>query len=1226
MKKKLLLLLFMLTNTLNAQVTLNYTTQTVAFNQTHTVFTGSNYFAGTFDNGAAELGVFANGSGSGFIGNPGVATFRTFTTNTFGTQGISRPMQVGDEFVITAFVNNSTNFFDNGTAGISFNGNTTYSNYGALLVNQRARFQINTNGNWFPAASSAGSGFATPNQDVTFRLKLTSARTANLTISSANSATSFDMVLAGTLGATDNITSFAIWNQTSGNSNNMFWKNASIRSTGTVEIGGGNGSSTFDGIISNGTDANSTTIVSVNELIKQGTGTITLAAANTYTGNTRITGGTLRLSGSGRPGIGSNVFISAGATFDLNGVDTSVASVRETGFNNGGSVSLGSGNLTITGGWTGTIFQNSISGSGTITKQGSGTLSLYGTQGYTGSTTVSGDELSTAVAMASTVYNINGGTFTVGAANIIPDAASVNLSSGTFNVGFDETIGNLTLSGGTLSITAGRVLTINGNLTVTGSATLSLGAGAAIRYGTGGNLIYNLPGSLTTGAEWPATFGPNNVTVDNGTITLSADRAISGNLNINAGTLDIGANTLSRAVSGGTLTLANGAILRIGGTGTFPANFATHTLGASSTVEYYGSNQVVAALNSTDYGNLTISGTGTKSLSANTAARGNVAINASTLDIASNTLTNTGTGATFSIANGATLRIGGTGSFPAGYANYTLGATSTTEYYGGAQSVSTLGGSQYGNLILSGSGAKTLAGNVVTAGNATVTNVALTVVSGQNLTVGGNLVNSGGNVSFLNNANLLQGAATTTNNNSGNVVVFRNSSPLFRQDYTMWSSPVAAQNLFGFSPNTLPNRFYTYNTATDQYIQVPGLGTSSATTFTPGTGYLIRMPNGSFDGQGNPTGTFSTNAAEYQQGITTMTFNGRFSGLPNNGNITVSLSTAGNGYNFVGNPYPSPISLAVFRAANTNAIDGNVWIWRKTNNSPSSAYVTINSVGIYTSNGEPEQEDPLGIIRTGQGFIVKMKNSPGSLNALFTNGMRSTDTANQFFRMNAPETESHGIWLNLTGPGQRFSQMYTGYVAGATNEEDEGLDAPYINDADFVLAPVLNGKEFIIHARALPFTDTDVVPLQLRTAQSGTYEVAIGRVNGLFGEGQTVYLKDNAVGTVHNFADGAYTFTTGAGTFSNRFEIVFANNTLNRPTITAGTSLSVYRQGDTVVVSAPQEDITGIEVYDIRGRLVYSRERLMSTEVLLDGLVAKQQVLLLKITTVKGIYNRKLVH
>lgn len=1230
MKRILLLCLLISFYGAKAQITLDYTTQTGAFNATHTTNTGGSYFAGAYNNSGTEIGTYANGSGGGYTGDPGVALFRTFTTNASANAGTARPMQVGDEFSITCYVNNSSSFFNNSNAGISFNGGTSssaFSNYNTL---QRARFQINKDGNWFAAAGITGNGYAVPNQDVVFKLKLTSAKTANLTITSPNGAVTYDVVLANSLGASANIQNFVIWNRTSGGGNDMYWKNASLKSTGTVEIGNGNGTSVFDGVISDGLLPVSTSIVNVNDVIKSGTGTITFSAANTYTGATRINGGIIRLSGVGTLGIGSEVYISSGATLDLNSVNATVASVQETGTSNGGVVTLGTATLTLSGGWTGTKYQNSISGSGGITKQGSGTLALYGTQGYTGTTTVSGGEISTAVAMASTSYVVNGGTLRLGAANIIPDAASVTVSSGTLAAEFNETINNLTLSGGTLSVSAGRTLTINGALTVNGLHQIALGSGASIVFGSGGSLVYNLSGPFSmTATEWPATAGPSSVTVQAGTLNLTANRTVSGNLTVSGGTLDLSTFSLSRATAGGTLTLSGTGSLSIGGTGTLPANFTAHAISGTSTITYNGGNQAVAILNSSQsYGNLTISGTGTKTLQGNAGVAGNLAVNAATLNLAEHTLN--GAGGTLTIANGAALQVGGTNTLPAGYGSYTFGATSTVEYNGGIQQVSQAGGSSYGHLNLSGSGSKTLAGSVTTAGNLTVTSVAFTVASGLNLTVNGNVINSAGTITLQNNANLLQDTAATTNNNSGSISVFRNSSPLYRQDYTLWSSPVAGQNLFGFSPVTLANRFYTYNTTDDEYNVIPGLGASSLTVFNPGAGYLIRMPNGGVDGDGNPTGTTSS-PANYQLGTATMIFNGKFTGVPNNGTVTVSLDATGNGYNLVGNPYPSPISISALRAANTDAINGALWIWRKKNGSANSGYVTINSVGIYTGNDEPEQENPDGILRTGQGFFVQVKETPTQSNIVFTNAMRSTDTADQFFRnanivQTPQDIENHGVWLNLTNDAGVFSQMYTGYIAGATALADEGIDARYINDSPVVLASLIDNQEYVIQGRSLPFTAQDVVPLQLRVTAAGSYTIAIDHVNGLFAEGQEVYLKDNQAGTLHNLST-PYTFTTDAGTFGTRFEVVFTNQALSVAGQGAGAAaVNLYRDDNVLAITAANTLINEVEVHDLRGRLLHTERNVNSAAVRINTLAPQQQVLLVKVMTDKGIVNKKIVY
>lgn len=206
-----------------------------------------------------------------------------------------------------------------------------------------------------------------------------------------------------------------------------------------------------------------------------------------------------------------------------------------------------------------------------------------------------------------------------------------------------------------------------------------------------------------------------------------------------------------------------------------------------------------------------------------------------------------------------------------------------------------------------------------------------------------------------NNANLRQ-----TNNvtNTGAITVNRNTSNLKRGDYSLISSPVASQNLQAYSPATLSNRFYNYDTTTNFYSAVVD---PSSTTFGTGEGYLIRMPNDA-----------STTATAYS---------GVYTGVPNNGDIPVALAgtEAGKYYNLVGNPYPSPISAATLIANNVpagiNDSTGTLYFWRRTNNEAgtygNSAYCTISAAGSFASDSAAQVVDPNGIIQTGQGFFVE---------------------------------------------------------------------------------------------------------------------------------------------------------------------------------------------------------------------------------------------------------------
>lgn len=495
-----------------------------------------------------------------------------------------------------------------------------------------------------------------------------------------------------------------------------------------------------------------------------------------------------------------------------------------------------------------------------------------------------------------------------------------------------------------------------------------------------------------------------------------------------------------------------------------------------------------------------------------------------------------------------------------------------------------------------------------------------TIAQGTSITIKDGIVNNLAADKFVveSNGNLIQNNESATINGTSAITVLRDSSPLFRNDYTMWSSPVTGQNIFGFSPYTVTNRFYTYNSGTNQFNAIPGMGEGSTETFAVGKGYHIRMPNAGADADGNPTGT-TASPYGYQQGDNEMTFNGKFTGVPNNGTINVELSSAGTGFNLIGNPYPSPINIGQFLTYNQNVINGTIWVWRKTNASSNTAYCTINSTGQYVGNDEPNTGmNPSGIIRTGQGFIVQMNTASG--NATFTNEMRSDDTSNQFFR-NGNNTawqipESHGVYLNLTNTAGFFQQMYTGYIAGATEGVDNGIDSRYINDKSTVLSTVLSSNEYVINGRALPFNNQNTEPLQLRIATAGSYSISIDHVEGLFTGSQEIYLKDNLTGTVHNIKDSAYTFTTTAGTFADRFEIVYTNEMLGTddPVIDAN-SVVVYKEGSNIVINAGNAEMKSVTVFDMRGRMVYNNANVNATQTVAENLQVQQQVLIVQIIT-----------
>jgi hypothetical protein len=466
----------------------------------------------------------------------------------------------------------------------------------------------------------------------------------------------------------------------------------------------------------------------------------------------------------------------------------------------------------------------------------------------------------------------------------------------------------------------------------------------------------------------------------------------------------------------------------------------------------------------------------------------------------------------------------------------------------------------------------------------------LTVNSGKNLTVAGAITNNG-TITVNNNANLIQTAAgIDTNSGSGTAIVKRNSASIQLYDYTLWSSPVAGQKLKAFSPNTLNERFYFYNSGTNRYNVVP---TPATTDFAIANGYLIRAPN--------------TWAA-----ATATTFSGVFTGVPNNGTVPITLSYTdpARSYNLVGNPYPSTINADTFITENTSNIESTLYFWRKTNGATGSAYAAYNPAGGTATYASPTSGTPNGTIQVGQGFFVKAK-SASTLN--FKNAMRLTSTSTQFFRTN---TERSRIWLNLTNTSGVFSQMLVSYMADATQGEDS-FDGKYINDAPIALTSIINSEEYTIQGRALPFSTTDTVPLGFKTNAAGNYTIAIDHVDGLFSTGQTVFLKDNLLNTVTDLSAGSYSFASAIGTFNSRFEVVYQSTlAVTNPTFTANSVIAYSTNGE-IKINSGSTIMELVRVYDLQGRLLVEKKQINASETKMST-TATNQVLLVEITAANG--------
>jgi T5SS/PEP-CTERM-associated repeat protein/autotransporter-associated beta strand protein len=392
------------------------------------------------------------------------------------------------------------------------------------------------------------------------------------------------------------------------------------------------------GTIQNGTltklggyfDARSGTISAVlaslgsnNGLIKTTAGTVTLTAANTYTGGTTVNGGTLMLAG------GNNRLAIGRAITVLNGVLDLGGYSQETS----GSVILLGG-----GAESATIQNGTLKNNGGAFDFRSGTVSAVLANG------------ASAAALAKTTS----GTLTLSGVNTYSGGTDIAAGVVSFGNGSLGTAGNILFSGN-------ATLQWNGTNTQDVSSQLRIDDGVAATLDMGNNTVTLANNIGRNGAGGDGTGAVNKV--GSGTLILSAANTYTGGTTVGAGTLTLsgGNNRLATTggitVAGGVLDLGgnsqetSGSVLLQGGVvenGTLKKNGGYFDV-RSGTV-----NAVLA--DGTSAAGLTKSTSGTVTLTQSSTYTGDTTVNAGMLKLDAATF------AMHAISGAGDLGVGGTGS------------------------------------------------------------------------------------------------------------------------------------------------------------------------------------------------------------------------------------------------------------------------------------------------------------------------------------------------------------------------------------------------------------------------------------------------------------------------------------------------------------------------------------------------------------------------------------
>ena len=292
-------------------------------------------------------------------------------------------------------------------------------------------------------------------------------------------------------------------------------------------------------------------------------------------------------------------------------------------------------------------------------------------------------------------------------------------------------------------------------------------------------------------------------------------------------------------------------------------------------------------------------------------------------------------------------------------------------------------------------------------------------------------------------------------------------------------------------------------------------------------------------------------------------------GIPNNGaiaipvTITDTANATTQGWNLVGNPYPSPISWSALYNKNASILgDKSCYLWKADGSGTSGTWETFNgSVG---TNGAGD------IINSSLGFFVYVKQS-GNLD--FDNSVRNYNyTSPEIFGTKSNATT---LRLSIKAPNANTTDeavAYTSHQASFSRKMPQPATA-----TNPTIAFDVKGTKAAINVLTAIDSKTELT-ITVMTPKAGTYTLSLNTKN----IDLPVYLKDAVTGTYTELS-GITTITTTSKETSGRYSLVFS-----KPEQLSVNSkqLTVFPNPSKDKVTVSGNHIASVQVVDNLGRVV----------------------------------------
>ena len=449
----------------------------------------------------------------------------------------------------------------------------------------------------------------------------------------------------------------------------------------------------------------------------------------------------------------------------------------------------------------------------------------------------------------------------------------------------------------------------------------------------------------------------------------------------------------------------------------------------------------------------------------------------------------------------------------------TISATAGTVRLNGttAQAIGGSGNTQFWGLANTNAAGANQAGAVSVHGALALTN--------------GNLTTNGKPLTLLSDA-----AGTALVDNTGGTVngtatVQRYIDPAFntKSGYRHYSSPVASTTFNDLAtPGFAPIFNQAYNTTGNAATPFPNVfgydqvRVTDPTATTPAFDQGFLVPAGT-DAMGVMSGYTVNIGADQVVDL---------QGTLTNGPVSRTGLTRGtqpqSGWQFLGNPYPSPIDFSQTSGVVRTNMDDAVYVYQSTDRYAGQYRSYVNGVG-----------NP--VVASMQGFFARVSNGQTTGSLALNNNVRVTTTAaTATFNRGTADTRPL-VQLHLQGSSQPLADETSVYFEqGASAAFDSHFDAFKLPNSSGLSVSSLTASDDLSVNGLAPLTGAVTVPLNLHVPAVGTYTLnATSLLN--FGAGTQVLLLDTETGARINLSQQpGYTFQASATALPGRFDLYFS--------------------------------------------------------------------------------------